>query len=149
MCGSGPSSLMRSTRFASNSGFWRTPQARRSKEIIWFRTGKLQRGKGAESAKTLVTKYKNRRGETRFQGNRNMAKSAILVFDVSVFLFIEQSMLLMANSCIPCLRSTWPSSKMSCHIGKTPEPMRVAVISLHFNPDYSLSNTPYKEEVMK
>ena len=60
-----------------------------SKEIRWFRTGKLKRGKGAESAKSLVNKYKNRRGETRFQGNRNMAKSAILVLDVSVFLFIE------------------------------------------------------------
>lgn len=51
-----------------------------SKRVGLFRTGKLKRGHGADCAKALVTKYRNAHGEKRFQGNKNMAKSATLVF---------------------------------------------------------------------
>ena len=49
-----------------------------SREVRWFRTGKLKRGKGADSAKALVKKYRNGHGETKFQGNKRMSKSATL-----------------------------------------------------------------------
>lgn len=47
-----------------------------SKNVRWFRTGKLKRGEGGSQAKALVTKYRNSRGETKFQGNKRMAKSS-------------------------------------------------------------------------
>ena len=63
---------------------WGSPTAKRSvmwsssKKVGYFRTGKLKRGLGADRAKALVTRYRNARGEKKFQGNKRMAKSSIL-----------------------------------------------------------------------
>ena len=49
-----------------------------SKKIIKFRTPRLRRKYKVKKA--LVKKYKNRRGENKFQGNDNMSKSGMLSF---------------------------------------------------------------------
>ena len=49
-----------------------------SKKIIKFRTPRLRRKYKVKKA--LVKKYRNRRGEKRFQGNENMSKSGMLSF---------------------------------------------------------------------
>ena len=54
-----------------------------SKKVGYFRTGKLKRGQGADRAKALVTRYRNARGEKKFQGNKRMAKSSILFWDMN------------------------------------------------------------------
>ena len=53
-----------------------------SKNVCWFRTGKLKKGKGGYKAKGLVTKYKDARGDVKFKGNKRMAQSSKLAYSV-------------------------------------------------------------------